>query len=231
MTFKWSEKDLQSLYDFIGFSEKSGEFFSNSMENHLRKLIFDNSSPAPNSPNGEQITSDVPLTQPSLQERAKTDPALKEFLDKVKPVDELPPPPCPFVSKGYIDKKLGIQLIYCASHKYKTPVTLALSVCIKCWERREYMKKKRERETEEKGIEEPEQIEVPNCSERDLRYKGAENDPNAVHDFGEQGKKIYCMRFGDWKPLDFCIDCFKGGKSATIDSGVIETEEEGDGYQ
>lgn len=54
LTFKWIEKDLQDLYDFIGFGDKAGEYFCVSMEDKLRKLILDKSLPTPLSPSGEQ---------------------------------------------------------------------------------------------------------------------------------------------------------------------------------
>jgi len=170
----------------------------------------------------QPITSDVPMGMPENPEKQK---ALEQLKQEHYEVTELPIPPCNYCAKGRIDHKIGYQLILCSDpKKYKKPTEIPLPACQNCYKRKEWSKEKREREQEENPHAEPEPIEVPNCSNRYLHYKGAENDPQAVHDFGEQGKKIYCMQFGDWKTLEFCIDCFKGGKSSTTPTDISEIE-------
>ena len=68
-TFKWTEKDVQSLYDLIDFGDKDGEFFGNSMENYLKKLLLNNSSPPPSdslvttvTPDGAKETAPLPFS-------------------------------------------------------------------------------------------------------------------------------------------------------------------------
>jgi hypothetical protein len=107
--------------------------------------LYSNSLPS-NSPSGEQkpvVNSDVSTTEPSLEERAKTNPALKEWLENVnKP---LPPPPCPFCSKGYTDEKTKLQFVYCDHVTKRHPKSgfIPFQACLKCWERKEYIKKHR----------------------------------------------------------------------------------------
>jgi hypothetical protein len=177
----------------------------------------------------QPITSDVPMGMPPNPEKQK---ALEQLKQEHYEVTELPLPPCNYAAKGRIDNKLGYQLIICNDpKKYKKPTEIPLQACQNCWKRKEWGKEKREREQEENPIhtdpdEDLEQeTQVPNCSNRNLHYKGAENDPQAIHDFGEKGgKKIYCMQFGDWKTLEFCIDCFKGRKPTLIQSDISEIE-------
>ena len=62
----------------------------------------------------------------------------------------LPPPPCPYVSEGYIDAKFGIQMVFCDNPARtlkrtgkKQPIPVSLSACKKCWERREFVQKQK----------------------------------------------------------------------------------------
>jgi hypothetical protein len=62
----------------------------------------------------------------------------------------LPPPPCPYVSEGFIDPKLGIQMVFCDNPARtlrrtgkKEPIAVSLSACKKCWERREFVQKQK----------------------------------------------------------------------------------------
>jgi hypothetical protein len=62
----------------------------------------------------------------------------------------LPPPPCPYVSEGFIDPKLGIQMVFCDNPARtlrrtgkKEPIAVSLSACKKCWERREHVQKQK----------------------------------------------------------------------------------------
>lgn len=152
-TFKWNEKDLQSLYDLIGFSDKSGEFFGISMENYLKKLLLNNSSPQAS----DTIHSDVTTETDSLQKRAKSNPYLKEALDSVTKETEqsLEPPPCNYVSKS---EKAG--KVFCDNFRRTlkhVPVLFTLTTCQKCYERRQWVK-------EHRG-EIPKQIEKVYCND------------------------------------------------------------------
>ena len=139
--FYVTEKLQKEIHAVIGFSEKSEKSKSECYVDFFKKLILNKSSPAPNSPIGEQVKSDVPLTQPSLSERAKNDPALKEFLENIN--RPLPPPPCNYVAKGGIDPKTQLQYVFCDNPKRSKgkPLQIALTVCQKCWERKEWVKK------------------------------------------------------------------------------------------
>lgn len=163
--------------------------------------------------------SDVPSGMPDETNPAKQ--ALFERLKREKPerdyeADELPIPPCPFCSKGRMDTKLGYQLVWCAHKKYRKPTELAFSVCVRCWERKEYMKNKNADQQEEQKPE----IAVPDCPKRSRTYKTAENDPDAVHDFGAEGKQIYCIHDGSWRTVEYCQKCFSGPTRSIIDVGT-----------
>lgn len=102
-----------------------------------------------------QPQSDVSTTQPSLQERAKTNPVLKELIENVnKP---LPPPPCPFCSQGYIDQKTQIQYVFCDHVTKRHPRSgfIPFKACLKCWERKEYVKKKKGTQLQTESTETP----------------------------------------------------------------------------
>jgi hypothetical protein len=180
----------------------------------------------------QPITSDVPPGMPLNPEKQA---ALDQLKQEHYEVQELPLPQCNYAAKGRIDHKLGYQLVICNDpKKYKKPTEIPLPACQNCWTRREWWKEKREQETEDRTIGQLEP-EPPDCSLRNLNYKGAEKDPNAVHNFrkgenrlGYEGKMIYCTYFGDFKSLQFCLDCFKGGKSSSVSTDVAETEELGD---
>jgi hypothetical protein len=49
-----SESFKQKILEFIGYSEQSGKSISESLIEYFEKLILNKSSPAPNSPSGEQ---------------------------------------------------------------------------------------------------------------------------------------------------------------------------------
>lgn len=181
------------------------------------------------------ITSDVPLGEPINPEKQK---AIQEL--KQEALTPLPPPPCNYVSKGYIDSKLNIQMVFCdnPSRKLKgrkEPMSVALAVCQKCWERREWVKAKKEREQEE-GTQQIEQTStsiwekadnLPYFSHWKDRLRATQNIieesnelPHCTNIYrlttklkGHEGEKfIYCMEFGDWKTPDFCQECFSKEK-------------------
>jgi hypothetical protein len=173
----------------------------------------------------QPITSDVPPGMPLNPEKQKAIQEFKQEQERYE-VQELPLPPCNYCAKGRIDHKLGYQLIICNDpKKYKKPTEIPLPACQNCYKRKEWSKEQREREQEENPQSEPEALELPDCSNL---LKG--KYPNVVTEIA--GKtvppSIYCMQFGDWKTLQFCLDCFKGGKSRTISTDVAETEEQGD---
>jgi|YelNatPaOPRAMG01_1025707.scaffolds.fasta_scaffold27407_6 hypothetical protein len=89
--------------------------------------------------------SDVSLSSESLKERAEKNPMLKEALEKIK--EPTPPPPCNYCSKGYFDNKRG-QIVYCDDPKRrgksKEPIEISIEACLKCWERIQWVKSKRE---------------------------------------------------------------------------------------
>jgi hypothetical protein len=199
-------------HEHIDFLTKYAQDHSLSNTTEALEQILDtkDSPPARSSNSGasDSIQSDV---APGMPE--ETNPTKQALINKLKQekeyeVEDLPIPPCPFCSKGYINRKLGVQMIYCASKKYKKPLELALSVCQKCWERKEYMKQKSGQENEE-----PPRVEAPNCLYRSRKYPGAGKDADAVHDFGEEGKQIYCMDGGLWKTVEACQRCFRNYKS------------------
>jgi hypothetical protein len=59
-----TENFKQKILDYIGYNEQSGKSISESLIEYFKKLLLDKSSPAPNSPNGEQKTE---ITQTSEQ--------------------------------------------------------------------------------------------------------------------------------------------------------------------
>ena len=216
-----SKKGDKTFGDYV---HKAVTQYSKALDK-IKELELENEKlkATPLSPEREQTfqppQSDVPLGMPDETNPAKQ--ALFERLKEEKPerkyeADELPIPPCPFCSKGRIDRKLGYQLVWCAHKKYRKPTELAFSVCARCWERKEYMKNKNADQQDP----EPE-ITVPDCPKRSRTYKGAENDgPDAVHDFGAEGKQVYCMNEGSWRTLAYCQKCFSGPTKSIIDVGT-----------
>jgi len=134
------------------------------------------------------ITSDVPLGEPQNPEKQKALEQLKKEKEEYYEVTELPLPPCNFSAKGFIDHKRGYQVVFCGdSKKYKSghePVPL--TVCQKCWERKEWGKEKREREQEET----PAKI----ATQEILRWDGKQ----ALNPKGE----YYCWDLTNWFKLD-----------------------------
>ena len=141
MTFKWIEKDLASLYDFIGFSENSGEYFGNSMEKKLRKLVFDTSSPAPDSPSGEQKPQVNKTVEQKLYDQYLEDMADFKFPKPSEKPETPAPSPLDFVEqhechyRATVKEKDGSFSIYCDTKK------IPLEVCITRQKRFLFMKK------------------------------------------------------------------------------------------
>jgi len=116
----------------------------------------------------QPITSDVPLGEPQNPEKQKAIQELKEEATRI-----LPPPQCNYVGegKGYIDKKTGVQMVFCDNpKKYKEPKPVPLSSCISCWKRKEWAKEKREQEEEKKTTQQQEE-EEPFKQLKDFQYK------------------------------------------------------------
>jgi hypothetical protein len=222
---------------------RHGKEKTEALENVLQRLrALEQNQPQ------QPITSDVPPGMPLNPEKQA---ALEQLKQEHYEVTELPLPPCNYCAKGRIDHRLGYQLIICNDpRKYKKPTEVILGACQNCWKRREWWKEKRERETEDRTREvgqfepEPEALESPNCTHlknrRNIKSKNItihgdeqsgiyireETDKLTKYPVGT--KLIYCMQFGDWKTLQFCLDCFKGGKSSSVSTDVAETEEQGD---
>jgi len=153
----------------------------------------------------EPITSDVPMGMTENPEKQKAIQELKE--EAIKP---LPLPPCHYVGEGYIDKKRNIQMVYCRHpKKYKKPEAIPFSICYSCWQAKEWGKKKREQEQEEKPIEaEPEEDFYPQCSNMHKKYTRLESDK--LRGFPVGTKLIYCTDGGFWKTLEQCQKCHEG---------------------
>jgi len=119
----------------------------------------------------QTITSDVPMGEPVDPKKQK---AIHELRQEA--ITPLPPPPCQWCGKGYIDPKTNVQYIFCdnPSRKLKgkkDPMCIALTVCQQCWKRREYVRAKKEREQEEK-TNEPEPEPQPKRRLPRIEFKG-----------------------------------------------------------
>jgi hypothetical protein len=98
------------------------------------------------------ITSDVPLGAPVDKEKQEW---IRDFGERHKANSQimLPIPPCPFASKAYIEEVHQIQMCFCDNQarnqtKKPGPIAVPLTVCAQCYERREFVKRKKEREEE-----------------------------------------------------------------------------------
>jgi hypothetical protein len=122
-----SQEWIEKFLDAIHFSEQQGTSNNEKIIAGIEKYVLNKNSPAVNSPASEKPQSDIPTNSLSLQERAKQNPALKEALENIN--QPLPPPPCHYLAKGYIDKKTGITYIFCNGEK------MPLTVCMNLYER------------------------------------------------------------------------------------------------
>jgi hypothetical protein len=149
------DDDVLSI--IVKYQKKQGiEFFGDALNQFIREKAK------------EPITSDVPLGEPQNPEKEKAIQELKEEATRI-----LPPPQCNYVGegKGYIDKKTGVQMVFCDNpKKYKEPKPVPLSSCISCWKRKEWAKEKREQEQEKKTTQQQEE-EEPFKRLKDFQYK------------------------------------------------------------
>jgi hypothetical protein len=118
--------------------------------------------------------SDVSLSSESLKERAEKNPMFKEALEKIK--EPMPPPPCNYCSKGYFDNKRGIEIVFCddpiRKGKSKEPIEVSIGACLKCWERRQWAKAKRESMPEPKPEPMPQTMIEPKLKPQPLKTLG-----------------------------------------------------------
>ena len=195
------------------FILQHGKGKTEALENILQKLRTIETQPHSDIPSG----TSTDLLDPSLPK--ETLEARRELIEASKRYElhQPKPPKCPFCAP------ISDAEIECGKllRQGKKPLKMSNSSCWACYDRREYIRKKVEKQKDN----ESKQIGAPNCPNRKTDYKGAENDPNAVHDFGnEGGLQIYCIDGGLWKPLESCWECFKGGKIGTsIAVDVSET--------
>ena len=152
----------------------------------------------------QTITSDVPMGESIDPEKQK---AIHELHQEA--ITPLPPPPCQFCGKGYIEPKLNIQMVYC-DNKARKPkgkgeaVPVPLTICQKCWERREYIKTKKDREQEENPTPQNDFPALPECKNISRQTTNLKN---------KAGKPfIYCSQYGEWKTPEFCWQCFESKK-------------------
>jgi hypothetical protein len=159
---KTCPKELLALGELVGVSK--GDFSERARETTHRlfkKLILDKLSPAAQSPTGEQKPqSDIPTTIPNLLDPSlpkETLEARKELLEACKrqELHQLKPPDCPFCAK------ISDTEIECGKvlRKGKKPMLMSTSSCWACYERREYVKRKvekqKENEAEQKRTQSP----------------------------------------------------------------------------
>ena len=66
-----TEDFKQKILDYIGYSEQSGKSISESLIEYFKKLLLDKSSPAPNSPSGEQ--------KPTIEQKPESNSSTKKW--------------------------------------------------------------------------------------------------------------------------------------------------------
>lgn len=205
---KTCPKELIALSEYLGI--KNGEFSEKAREvihRLYKSLILDKNSLSPQLPTGEQPKSDIPTTNPSLEQRAQTNPALKQALENIK--RPTPPPPCNYCGQ------ISETEIECGKpmKEGKKPLKISLASCIACWNRRQWYQKKK-KENQISPEEEPIIETLPQCRN--------------LHHIDPTKKEIYCIQYGDWKTYEFCQNCFKGGKPIQpTPADYIEIEQTG----
>lgn len=135
-SFKWSVNRLSELYALINFDPQSDKSFSDAMNDFLNSLLLTNQKP--DTSNNHKTFTNKNFLDPSLpKETLEARKALQKKLTQ-----PLPPPPCHYASKGYIDPKTNIQIVYCDNPRRNKgkPLAIPLSVCQQCWNRRQFVK-------------------------------------------------------------------------------------------
>ena len=143
----------------------------------------------------QTITSDVPLGEPIDPEKQKAIHELHQ--EAIRPI---PAPPCPFCAKvTETEIECGKTL-----KQGKKPIRMAVSSCYQCWLRREYIKKRREREQEENPTPQNDFPALPECKNISRQTTNLKN---------KAGKPfIYCSQYGEWKTPEFCWQCYESQK-------------------
>lgn len=160
----------------------------------------------------EQPQSDVPLEAPSLQERAKTNPALAEALKNIQePSKALPIPPCNFASKEtWIDPKTKIQYVFCRHPKYTTKgkpeAKITIGGCIEHWKARQWGFQKREKEREYQETEGKLVKEIPAIKKLEVKNSVEKLLDGTLPYFCEQARQE--MQIDDLPCIKECVfDC------------------------
>lgn len=123
-------EDLRKkILALIGYSEQSGKSISDTLREYFERITENLSA-----------TSDVPLGEPIDPE---TEKARQELLQKLREPPTYPIPPCNYASKEkFIDPKTKLESVLCDHPKRaKNPPTIVPIIsCVKCWERKQWIK-------------------------------------------------------------------------------------------
>jgi len=143
--FRVSKSFKKQILDYIGYDPEIHKWESDAFREYFKKVIFNKDSLVTSN---QQVKSDVETSNPSLKERMEKNPAKEEFIKRIN--EPLPPPPCPYVAKDtYIDPKTGLQYVFCDNPKRRgkcgKPTAIPLTVCQKCWERREWVRERKKK--------------------------------------------------------------------------------------
>ena len=139
-----SEEQRKQIWQVIGFGENSSESKSKTYIEFFKKLILDNSSPAPNSPSGEQKPQVNKSPEQILYDQYLKDTAdfnFPETSENPKNVNAPPLSPLDFVEqhqchyRATVKEKDGSFSIYCDTKK------IPLEVCVTRQKRFLFMKK------------------------------------------------------------------------------------------